>query len=575
MLLINQLRVNEFNRRVARFKYIQKQQLQARAIRSEQPLHVVYLLGHVSVCGGVKIIFEHANELSKLGLRVSLLSHFPKPDWFAIEANYLQVPFGIELARGIPQDTDIIVATYWDQLSACVEAGIAPVVYFEQGDFHLWDWDKVDAAKKDLIYRMYQLPSRIITCSETGARKIQENFHRQALVFHNALNEQIFYPKSSNPQEVYVLAVGSEHTPFKRIPDIWQACQRVQEQGYDVQFKWITQNPPTKPLGKVIVNPPQQQLGEEYRQSYIYVCASEYETFPLPPLEAMSCGTPVITTPNDGVKVYGVDGENCLFFQPGNISELAEKIILLLENQQLYQQLQQKGYQTAAQFKWSQIIPHLRDFYAEVARYQPVAVNSLTDWVKLVPEEFSPEEQQTINCFLKGTAADLLYLPFTFRIGDELTVIRWYPAYQRISSLSGQSDYLYCGFKSRPWEKYPYPAAVKAVLEKEYSVALEKFKQHLSLTTHYQEVAVLLRWIIWCLIKAKRLAEAQHLLKKGYQAYSSYTDIYYLYSLLLRETGSSSKELQTLHNTMKVLGSGVAFPEFIDTFKSVHTPTIS
>ncbi|MEG6521787.1 hypothetical protein [Desulfotomaculum sp. 1211_IL3151] len=28
-------------------------------------------------------------------------------------------------------------------------------------------------------------------------------------------------------------------------------------------------------------------MGDIYRQAHIYICASEYETFPLPPLEAM------------------------------------------------------------------------------------------------------------------------------------------------------------------------------------------------------------------------------------------------------------------------------------------------
>ena len=565
MFLVSQMRAREFHWRVARFKYIQKQRLHSKTnCRSRQPLHVVYLLGHVSVCGGVKILFEHANELVKQGLRVSLLSHFPQPDWFSITADYLQVPFGIELARGIPHDTDVIVATYWDQLSACVEACIAPVVYFEQGDFHLWDWATVDTAKKDLIYRLYQLPSHIITCSETGAKKIQEIFHREALVFHNALNDQVFFPKVSDPREFDVLGVGSEHSAFKRIPDISEACQIVRDKGFNVQFKWVTQHPPVKPLGKVVVNPPQPQLGEEYRQGWIYVCASEYETFPLPPLEAMACGTPVITSPNDGVKAYGVDGENCLFFPTGKTTALAEKIILLLENQELYHRLQQQGYQTAARFKWSQIIPQLRDFYEEVALYEPIAINSPSDWVKLIPEEFSQEEQQTIDCLLRGTAADLLFLPFTYQIGEDLTVIRWHPAYQRTLSTSGQSDYLYYGIKTRPLEDYPYREAVTDVLAEKYGEAINKFKKLLDQTNQSQEAAVILRWVIWCLLKGNRFSEAQTLLQKGYQAYPSYTDIYYLYSMLFQQS-NSSEELLAINNTIKILGDAVAFPEFIVT----------
>lgn len=562
-MLIRHLRSKEFTLRLARHKYIQKQLLNKKVTNSHNKnLHVVYLLGHVSVCGGVKVILEHANELIKQGVKVTLLSHFPQPDWFDITGKYNQLPFGIELARGIPWDCDVVVATYWDQLAACVEANIAPVVYFEQGDFHLWDWDKVSSEQQSLIYELYQLPSFIITCSETGAQKIKEIFHRESQVFHNALNENVFYPKKIEPSDNIILGVGSEHASFKRISDIYDACQIVRSKNYNVKFTWVTQYPPKTQLSTVIVCPPQAELGNIYRTSSIYVCASEYETFPLPPLEAMASGTPVITTPNDGVKAYGIDGVNCLFYEPRNINELANKIIKLLEDPILYQNLQLNGYQTAAGFKWNEIILKLKSFYQEAAQYQTVGSNNLNDWVKLVPEEFTLNEQRLINQFLGGTAADLIYLPFTFKINNELTIARWYPAFQRILSLSNQVDFLYCSFKKRSIQDHPYNDALSSILQENYKQAITQFKQHLERTADYQEIAVLLKWVAWCLIRSERFAEAQALLQKGHNYYPAYSDIYYLYRLLFQKTGSI-KDLAAVQKTMKVLGAAVAFPEFI------------
>lgn len=560
-LLISYLRGKEFTLRVARHKFIQKQRLQKKATKNKK-LHVVYLLGHVSVCGGVKVILEHANELIKQGVDVTLLSHFPQPDWFEITAKYNQIPFGIELARGIPSDSDVVVATYWDQLAACVEANIAPVVYFEQGDFHLWDWDKVTADQQSLIYKLYQLPSFIITCSETGAQKIRQVFHRESQVFHNALNEEVFFPKNIEPTNNIILGVGSEQASFKRIPDIWEACEIVRSKNYNINFTWVTQYPPKKPLGTVVVCPSQTELGNIYRTASIYVCASEYETFPLPPLEAMASGTPVITTPNDGVKAYGIDGVNCLFFEPGSINELAEMIIKLLEDSALYQELQQNGYQTAARFKWNEIIPKLKSFYQEVAQYQTVGMNKLNDWVKLIPEEYTPDEQKLINQFLEGTAADLVYLPFTFKISQELTLARWYPAFQRVFTLSNQVDFLYCSFKEKSLQDYPYNDALSSFLQGNYKQAIIQFKHHLEKATASPEIAVLIKWVAWCLIRLEKFPEAQKLLQKGYKTYPNYADIYYLYSLLFQQTGSL-EELSAIQQTMKVLGEALGFPEFI------------
>ncbi|GAB6181511.1 hypothetical protein JCM14036_28300 [Desulfotomaculum defluvii] len=567
MTLVNFFRAREFQLRVVRQKYITRQQLQKQPHKFNNILHVVYLLGHVSVCGGVKVILEHANELFKVGAQVSLLSHFPRPDWFDIKADYIQIPFGLELARGIPADCDLVVATYWDQLAACVEACAAPVVYFEQGDFHLWDWERVSEDKQKLIYHLYQLPSYIITCSHTGAKKIKEVFQRDALVFHNALNNEVFFPKKELSKEKWILGVGSEHTKFKRIPDIWQACQIVQSKGYDIHFKWVTQSNPTKPLGTVVVNPPQPILGDIYRQAQIYICASEYETFPLPPLEAMACGTPVITTANDGALAYAVDRENCLYFTCGDTDQLANKIITLLEDQGLYNHLQQNGYKTASRFQWQEIISQLKTFYEEAAQHQAIPIHQETDWVKLMPISFSPEDQRTIAQFLGHTAADLIYLPFVYELNEHCKLTRWHPIFQRKLALSGQVDHLYLSFQVLPLEDHPYYEAISVFVAENYTEAFQYFKKHLDTNNNPQEVAVLLRWLIWCLIKAKLYSEAQSLLNKGFKNHPGFADLYYLYGLLVKLSGND-QELTIIRHNLTLLGDAVGFPEYI---KDVYT----
>lgn len=562
MYLVNDLRGKEFLKRAVRLKHIQKQVIERKTdFQRAGTIHVVYLLGHVSVCGGVKIILEHASELVKQGVRVSLLAHSPRPDWFEIRADYVRIPFGIDLAWGIPSDCDVVVATYWDQLGACVEACVAPVVYFEQGDFHLWDWEKVKPDKQQLINDLYQLPAYVITCSETGARKIKEVFQREALVFHNALNDQIFYPKSLEPGGIIILGVGRDTTHFKRIPDIWEACQLVREKGYPVEFKWVTPYPPLKPLGTMVINPSQEELGSVYRQAWAYVCASEYETFPLPPLEAMACGTPVITTPNDGVKAYGVDGENCLFFQPGNTRELADTIIRLLEDRGLYQHLQENGYKTAGLFSWQKIIPNLKAFYENVAGYRPAGINKEQDWVQAAAVELTPAEQQAVEQLLKGTTADLVHLPFVYRLA-EFSVVRWRPVFYKKMSSSGQEDFLYGFFKEGSQEDHPYSDALDEMQLQNYREALRKFKAHLDKTNNPQEAAVLLRWLAWCLLKLDRYTEAHSLINRGMQHYPAFADFYYLYGLLFRHLGFDV-ELQAMKNTLKVLGDGAGFPEYI------------
>ena len=86
----------------------------------------------------------------------------------------------------------MIVATYWDHIQPCIETGIAPVVYFEQGDFHLFDYDNMNQTLKNFIEKQFQLPSFIYTVSQQAADLIEAIYGREAKVYPNAVDEHIF-----------------------------------------------------------------------------------------------------------------------------------------------------------------------------------------------------------------------------------------------------------------------------------------------------------------------------------------------------------------------------------------------
>ena len=108
-------------------------------------LDIVYVMTWTSVCGGSKIILEHANYLVDRGHKITIISHFPRPDWFNLDdrIKFIMVPWEDVLCEVI-HDCDLIVATYWREIYECIEQKKAPVVYFEQGDSHLFDVDSLD-----------------------------------------------------------------------------------------------------------------------------------------------------------------------------------------------------------------------------------------------------------------------------------------------------------------------------------------------------------------------------------------------------------------------------------------------
>jgi glycosyltransferase involved in cell wall biosynthesis/Tfp pilus assembly protein PilF len=375
---IQQLRSAEFQKRMQNIKYASKQKLIEGNSKSD--IHIVYALTHVGVCGGVKIILEHANYLNQLGAKVTLVSHFPRPTWFPINVDYIEVPFEMDLAEGIP-DCDVIVATYWDHIQACIDVNKAPVVYFEQGDFHLFDANNGKVEIMDFVKIQYSLPQFITTVSNRTASKIKNIYGRESVVFPNAVSEEVFNTDgvAYKLDQPYILMMGSDETKFKGIDDILSAYRLIKKNGYDLDLVWITPNRPTvdySEITKIFINPNQQTIAELYRGAWMYVSGSHYESFSLPCLEAMSCGCPVVTTENIGVTEYAKDRYNAILARIGDYEDIANKMIQLNNDTELRSKLIVNGCITSNAYKWSDIIPNLLDYYRSVAKYKVKLDNS-------------------------------------------------------------------------------------------------------------------------------------------------------------------------------------------------------
>jgi glycosyltransferase involved in cell wall biosynthesis len=87
-----------------------------------------------------------------------------------------------------------------------------------------------------------------------------------------------------------------------------------------------------------------------YSGADFFVFPSLYEGFGLPILEAMSCGTPVITSSVSSMPE--VAGDAALYVNPLKISDIAEKILALAFDESLRQELREKGFKQADKFTW-------------------------------------------------------------------------------------------------------------------------------------------------------------------------------------------------------------------------------
>lgn len=72
-----------------------------------------------------------------------------------------------------------------------------------------------------------------------------------------------------------------------------------------------------------------------FRSASIFCLPSYAEGFPMAILDAWAYGIPVITTPVGGIPDIVFDGKNGLLFKPGDVNELAQKLSILIDNQDL------------------------------------------------------------------------------------------------------------------------------------------------------------------------------------------------------------------------------------------------
>lgn len=373
MEISQSMRKMEFDKREERLKNAKKQRLIYKN-KNKRKLNITYVMTWTGVCGGSKIILEHANRLTERDHKVTLISHDEKPKWFKLneKVDFIQVPWNEVLCEEIPKNTDIIIATYWREIYECVEQKIAPVIYFEQGDYHLFDLEKLDDRTFDYIKKQLKTINFIYTVSNFAKEKLKEIYNVESIVIPNAVDNNVFYYEKHTKNDVpNITLIGSEEATFKRIQNILDAIKIIGKKGYKIKLNWITPTIPKKNTDiSAIVNPPQMLIGDTLRKTDIYICASMYESFCLPVLEAMTCGAAIVTTNNGGNMDFVEDEKNALIIEKDNIDDIVEKIERLLNDENLKQYLIKNGVEESARYSWNITISTIEEYYQEIANYE-------------------------------------------------------------------------------------------------------------------------------------------------------------------------------------------------------------
>jgi glycosyltransferase involved in cell wall biosynthesis len=108
---------------------------------------------------------------------------------------------------------------------------------------------------------------------------------------------------------------------------------------------------------------PDEDLAPLYSGATAFVYLSFYEGFGLPPLEAMQCGTAVITSNTSSLPE--VVGDAAIMVDPANEDAICDAMLNIYKDSSLQGSLSEKSLQRAKQFSWDRYNEQVINAYEE------------------------------------------------------------------------------------------------------------------------------------------------------------------------------------------------------------------
>lgn len=252
----------------------------------------------------------------------------------------------------------------------------------------LWFPDSIEPALRPLSRLMNRLADGVVVNSNAVRRYLieQEHFSPDRLFLnHNGVETEVFHPAAlcERPEAVegasVVIGTVCALRPEKRIDLLLRAFARARSSQPGAVLLIVGSGPVEAQLQRlknelglgnsVRMAPRQQDVARWLRAIDIFVLCSDTESFPNALLEAMACGCAVIGSRVGGVPELVADGASGLLFDAGREDQLANRLEMLLRQEDLRKRLGAEAARRAREeFSMQAVVSRMQTLYERLLR---------------------------------------------------------------------------------------------------------------------------------------------------------------------------------------------------------------
>jgi len=336
-------------------------------------MKILFILPNGGRSGGIKVSVEMANHLLRLGHDVRI-AHYRPP--FFSKAGLVQKLKHVSLHLRNFTETgwlymfDGIIEPFskledlrfpkGEVVLAVGEFFVNELLNLSSNVYKVRYCHGFAADKNSPLYVRLRLPMQTICVSEALVPTLEELCSEKVVgVVPNGINTDDYFVEKGIHRDGIGTIFG---TTYEKAPeDTLELLNRVHDQ-WPCLARYVfgsVRRPKELPRKIYCRYPSVEKSRELYNRSKIWLVTSRSEGFCLPILEAMACGSVVISTRHDNASNLISHEENGFLVPVGDIEGFMHYIELILNDEDLRRRIADRGHETVSKFTWSVAVENM------------------------------------------------------------------------------------------------------------------------------------------------------------------------------------------------------------------------